>query len=148
MLRKYGFDPLPIYKEPTQGPVSSPEIAKEYPLILNSGSRVPMYTHSKQRHTPWLRDLMPEPICRLSPKAARERGIEDGDEVELSTQFGAVRAKAEVTNIVRDDTIDMFHGWEQANVNLVHARDFDPISVSSYRKVFAKLLRSKSAWSS
>ena len=128
VLRKYGFDPLPVYNEPTQSPVSTPDVAAKYPLILNTGSRVPMYTHSKQRHTPWLRALMPDPICRLSPKAARERGIADGDEVELSTELGAIRAKAQVTNIVRDDTIDMFHGWETANVNLVHARDFDPIS--------------------
>ncbi len=128
ILRKYGFDPLPVYKEPTQSPVSTPEVAREYPLILNTGSRLPIFTHSKQRNVPWLRAIMPDPICRLSPKAARERGIENGDEVELSTPFGAIRAKAEVTNIVRDDTIDMFHGWEQANVNLIHARDFDPIS--------------------
>ncbi len=52
ILRKYGFDPLPVYIEPTQSPISTPEVAKEYPLILNSGSRVPMYTHSKQRNIP------------------------------------------------------------------------------------------------
>ena len=128
ILRGYDLDPRPVYLEPTWSPVSTPEVAKNYPLILNTGSRVPMYTHSKQRNVPWLRALMPDPICRLSPKAARERGIETGDDVELSTELGSIRAKAEVTNIVRDDTIDMFHGWEQANVNLVHARDFDPIS--------------------
>ena len=128
ILRSYGMDPLPVYKEPTESPISTPEVAKEYPLILNSGSRVPMYTHSKQRHVPWLRDLMPEPIIRLNPVAAEARGIADGDDVELVTRHGKIQAKACVTNIVREDTIDMFHGWEKANVNLVHARDFDPIS--------------------
>ena len=128
LLRSYGLDPLPTYKEPTESPISTPELAKEYPLILNSGSRVPMYTHSKQRDLPWLRDLMPEPIIRLNPVAAEARGIADGDDVELVTRHGKIQAKACVTNIVREDTIDMFHGWEKANVNLVHARDFDPIS--------------------
>lgn len=128
ILRSYGLDPLPVYKEPTESPVATPELAKEYPLILNSGSRVPMYTHSKMRHTPWLRDLMPEPVVRLNPVAAQARGIADGDDVELVSAHGKIRCQAEVTNIVREDTIDMFHGWEKANVNLVHARDFDPIS--------------------
>ncbi len=73
---------------------------------------------------------MPNPVCRLSPKAAKERGIENGDDVELSTQFGAIRCKAEISNIVRDDTIDMFHGWEEANVNLVHARTLTPSPAS------------------
>ena len=128
ILRGYGMEPLPVYVEPTQSPVSTPEIAAEYPLILNTGSRVPMYTHSKQRHVPWLRSLMPDPVVRINPVAAQARGIQEGDDVELVTPFGKIACKAEVTNIVREDTIDMFHGWEQANVNLVHARDFDPIS--------------------
>ena len=34
----------------------------------------------------------------------------------------------EVTNIVKPGVIDMFHGWEKANINLLIARDFDPIS--------------------
>ena len=128
LLKKYGFDGLPIYKEPTESPISTPELAKEYPLILNTGSRAPMYTHSKQRNVPWLHELMPEPIIRLNPVAAEARGIADGDMVQLVTAHGSIEAKACLTNIVREDTIDMIHGWEQANVNLVYARDFDPLS--------------------
>lgn len=71
---------------------------------------------------------MPEPIIRLNPVAAEARGIADGDMVQLVTAHGSIEAKACLSNIVREDTIDMIHGWEQANVNLVYARDFDPLS--------------------
>ena len=30
--------------------------------------------------------------------------------------------------MIRPGCMDTFHGWAEANVNLLHARDFDPIS--------------------
>jgi anaerobic selenocysteine-containing dehydrogenase len=32
-LEKFGYDPLPVYKEPAESPASRPDLAKEYPLI-------------------------------------------------------------------------------------------------------------------
>lgn len=127
-LKKYGFDGLPIWKEPVQSPVSTPDVAKEYPLVLNTGSRVPMFTHSKQRHVPWLRNLMPDPIVRMYPTDAEERGIAEGDWVYVTTQLGEVKARAELTKMIKPGCMDMFHGWSQANVNELVSRDFDPIS--------------------
>lgn len=128
ILREHGFEPLPVYVEPVSSPVSTPELAKQYPIILNAGSRVPMYTHSKQRHVPWLRDLMPNPIVRIYPTDAQERGIVSGDEVIISTELGEIKAEAEVTVIVKPGCMDMVHGWSQANINQIISRDFDPIS--------------------
>ena len=112
--------------------ISTPEIAKEFPLILNTGSRVPMYVHSRHRQQPWLRALMPDPIVRLYPTDAAERGIVEGDDVILSTPFGEIKVKAEVTNIVKPGAIDIFHGWQQANVNSIQNRvigeTLDPVS--------------------
>lgn len=127
-LKKYGFDGLPVWKEPVQSPVATPDVAKDYPIILNTGSRLPMFTHSKQRHVPWLRALMPDPIVRIYPTDAEERGIVDGDWVYISTQLGEIKARAEVTKMVKPGCMDMFHGWSQANVNELVSRDFDPIS--------------------
>ena len=36
-LVQMGIDPLPIYREPPESPVSNPELAKEYPLVLTTG---------------------------------------------------------------------------------------------------------------
>ena len=119
---------LPRYKEPVYSPVSTPDLAKDYPLVLNTGSRVPMYTHSKLRDCPWLNQFMPEPIVRLHPRDAEERGLQEGDMVRVFNQLGEVSAKLEVTNLVLPGVIDMFHGWEDANVNKLVSRDFDPVT--------------------
>ena len=53
----------------------------------------------------------------------------EGDDVVISSPEGReITAKAEVTVMIRPGCMDMFHGWAEANVNLLHARDFDPIS--------------------
>ena len=39
VLAEHGYDPLPVYTEPAEGPLASPELAKEYPLVFNSGGR-------------------------------------------------------------------------------------------------------------
>ncbi len=128
VLKKYGFEGLPVYEEPVYSPVSTPDLAKEYSLVLNSGSRLPYYTHSKLRDLPWLNQFMPEPVVRLHPDDAHERGIADGDQVRVFNQFGEVVVKAELTNLVLPGVIDIFHGWHQADINLLTSRDFDPIT--------------------
>lgn len=128
ILKSYGFDGLPIYEEPVYSPISKPDYAADYPLVMNSGSRVPFYTHSKLRDLPWLNQFMPDPIVRLHPKDAEERGINDGDEVKISNHNGEITMKAEITNLVLPGVIDVFHGWHQADINLLTTRDFDPIT--------------------
>ncbi|HBT95014.1 MAG TPA: molybdopterin oxidoreductase, partial [Coriobacteriia bacterium] len=128
ILKQYNFEGLPVYEEPVHSPISTPEEAKEYPLVLNSGSRVPFYTHSKLRELPWLNQFMPEPVVRLHPKDAETRGIFSNDEVRLFNQNGEITVKAEVTNLVLPGVIDVFHGWHRADINLLTTRDFDPIT--------------------
>jgi len=39
-LEKLGYDPLPVFREPLESPVSTPALAQEYPLILTTGGEV------------------------------------------------------------------------------------------------------------
>ena len=128
VLKKHKLDPLPVYKEPLESPISTPDLAKKFPLILNTGSRLPFYTHSKLRELPWLREIMPHPVVRISPADATKRGLKDGDDVVLETSLGSIKMKVEVTNLVMPGVTDIFHGWQQANVNELITRKFDPIS--------------------
>lgn len=128
VMKECGFEGLPLYNEPVSSPISTPDLAKEYPLILNTGSRVPMYTHSKLRNMPWLNQFMPEPIVRLHPETAAERGLEDGDEVRLFNHLGEVKMKLEITNMVLPGVVDVFHGWVQADVNKLTERAFDHVT--------------------
>lgn len=128
VLREAGFDGLPLWNEPVHSPVSTPEEFEKYPLILNTGSRVPMYTHTKERNIPWLNQFMPEPIVRLNPVDAEVRGLVDGDRARIFNDLGEIEMVVEVTNLVLPGCVDMFHGWVNANVNLLVSRDFDPIT--------------------
>ncbi|MFQ5664715.1 MAG: molybdopterin-dependent oxidoreductase, partial [Terriglobia bacterium] len=39
ILADHGYEPLPKYTEPTEGPLASPGVAKQFPLVFNSGAR-------------------------------------------------------------------------------------------------------------
>ncbi len=128
VLEQHGLDPLPRYKEPVESPISTPELAKEFPLVLNTGSRVLMFTHSKLREIPSLRKLMPYATVNIHPQEAEVQGISQDDDVELETPHGRIQLKANITEQVLPGVVDVSHGWADANVNEVVARYFDPIS--------------------
>jgi anaerobic selenocysteine-containing dehydrogenase len=128
VLKEHGFDALPRYREPVESPLSTPELAREFPLVLNTGSRLLMFTHSKLRELPSLRKLMPFAVVNLHPHDAEAQGIGQHDEVELQSRHGSIRLKANITDKVLPGVIDVSHGWADANVNDIVPRYFDPIS--------------------
>ncbi|MDR1245465.1 MAG: molybdopterin-dependent oxidoreductase [Clostridiales Family XIII bacterium] len=130
ILRENGFEPLPVYREPSYSPVSTPAVAAEYPLVLIAGSRVPFFCHSKERELPWLRRFMPEPVVRLGRQDADTRGLKGGERVRIVSPVNktGIVAKLEITNTLKPGVVDMVHGWAEANVNELIPRDFDPIS--------------------
>jgi anaerobic selenocysteine-containing dehydrogenase len=129
-LAEHGLDPLPTYKEPAESPLSRPDLAKSYPLVMTSGARVMAYTHSQFRNIPRLRKLMPEPLVDINPADAMPRGIKTGDTVTVSTPRGSIRMKANVTDAILAGVVSLPHHWPgEANVNsLVDDRNLDPIS--------------------
>ena len=91
-----GYEPLPTYHEPAESPISTPQVARDYPLI--GVNRRPLaYVHYKYRNIPALRKLEPEPRVRLSPGDAGQRGIVDGEWVAVSSPRGRIRMKALVS---------------------------------------------------
>jgi anaerobic selenocysteine-containing dehydrogenase len=129
-LAEQGLDPLPVYKEPPESPLSRPDLAESYPLVLSTGARVIAYTHSQYRHIRQLRDLMPEPLVDINPADANPRGIKTGDTVTVSSPRGTVRMKANVTDTILAGVVSVPHEWpDDANINvLVDDRNLDPIS--------------------
>jgi anaerobic selenocysteine-containing dehydrogenase len=110
IFEKAGFDPLPCYQEPLDGPISRPDLTEEYPLILSTGLRVYGYQHSRYRDLPSLHKREPNPIVEISQQAAQERGISDGDWVSLSTRFGNCKFKARIVDC-RPELVQAQHGW-------------------------------------
>ncbi len=129
-LQEHGLDPLPVYREPPESPLSRPELAAKYPLVMTSGARVMAYTHSQFRNIPQLRKLMPDPLVDINPADASSRGIKTGDTVTVSSPRGSIRMKASVTDTIPPGVVSLPHQWPgEANVNeLVDDKTLDPIS--------------------
>ncbi|MFC1957508.1 molybdopterin-dependent oxidoreductase [Chloroflexota bacterium] len=85
VFEKYGYDPLPFFTEPPESPFSTPELMKDYPLILIAGSRCIEYTHSEGRQIEQLRRRKPEPEIEIHPNTAREMKLEGGEWVWVET---------------------------------------------------------------
>jgi anaerobic selenocysteine-containing dehydrogenase len=129
ILEKSGHDGLPIYREPFWSPVSAPEVARSYPLVLTSGARTKTYTHSQARQLEVLRNREPEPFLQIHPLDAADRGITDGDPVSLSSPLGTVTMRAAVTGSLAPGVVSAPHGWAKADVNqLIPDAGLDPIS--------------------
>ncbi len=127
-LEKAGFDALPVYKEPAESPISTPDLFAKYPLVLNTGSREAMYVHSRHRQNPRLRELQPEPRVDINPVDAKARGIAPGNTVIVEGPRGSITVKAHVTEMAMPGVVHVYHGWPEADINIVTGRNFDPIS--------------------
>ncbi len=108
---QFGEDPLPYYIEPEFSPVSKPELAEEYPLILTTGARTTAFFHSEHRQIPYLRELNPNPLLEINPITAQAKGIADGQWVRVWNMFGEALMKAKVTETVDEKTVHGQHGW-------------------------------------
>jgi anaerobic selenocysteine-containing dehydrogenase len=106
-----GCEPIPLFREMPHSPEGNPEIAKDFPLVLISGSRfMPMY-HSEQRQIKAAREKRPDPLVTLHPETAKGLGLEEGEWVSLKTPMGAVRMKLNLSDMVDPRMADADHGW-------------------------------------
>jgi len=128
-LAEAGYDPMPVYKEPSQSPVSNPELAKEYPLILVTGARALPFTHCQMRNIPQLRQMLPEPLAEIHPSTAKKYGVADADTVALETRNGQIKIKVRATEDMAPQVVTVPHGWAQANANvLTELEPNDPVT--------------------
>jgi anaerobic selenocysteine-containing dehydrogenase len=114
LFEKYGYDPLPKYKEPPESPYSTPELYKEYPFILITGGRQVEYFHSEGRQILQLRKRVPDPEVEIHPDTAKTIGIKDGEWVCIETpriKDERVKFKAKLTPDIHPKVIHARHGW-------------------------------------
>ncbi len=107
----WGVGTTPHHTEPTESPVSTPNIAKEYPLVLTAGGRSYEFFHSEHRQLPTMREFHPWPLLTINPKTAEKYGIIDGEWVWVENDHGRFRQVAKVSNEVDENTVHAEHGW-------------------------------------
>jgi anaerobic selenocysteine-containing dehydrogenase len=106
-----GCAPLPVYREPAHSPAGESDLAREYPLVLITGSRfMPMY-HSEQRHLAAARAEAPDPQLALHPDTAAALGLAEEDWAWVVTPHGRIRLRAHLTPAVDPRMADVQHGW-------------------------------------
>ncbi|WP_206633415.1 IscS subfamily cysteine desulfurase [Methanoculleus taiwanensis] len=138
ILEESGYDPLPVYTEPQESPVSRPDVAETYPLIFNSGARVTTDFHAQHHGVESLIRERPEPTVTIHSRDAEERGIRNGDRVTVRTLRGQIPLRAIVTDDIVRGAIEANMGggchigpkaWQEGNVNeLTDMQRYDPIS--------------------
>jgi anaerobic selenocysteine-containing dehydrogenase len=147
-LLRQGYPPLPGYDEPSLSPLSRPDLAARYPLILTCAKSL-FFCETQHRAITSLRKSAPDPQVELHPETAAARGITAGDWVRLETPRGSVRARAKFNVNLDPGVVCGQHGWWQpaaglgepgypvtgdgsANLNLVLSQGpSDPVSGSS-----------------
>lgn len=111
VLENLGYDPLPAYTEPTETMVSTPDLARKYPLALINGGRIREFFHSEWRQIASVRRLHPDPLVQIHPATATTLGITAGDWVWIETVRGRIKQRAELTERVSPQTVHAEHGW-------------------------------------
>jgi anaerobic selenocysteine-containing dehydrogenase len=141
-FEKWGYDPLPTYKEVPESPVSNPQVAKDYPYILVTGVRTPVFFHSEHRMIPWLRECHPDPIIEIHPDTAKKHGIKEGDWVYIETPRGRIKQRARMAPGNNPQVVCIQHGWwfpeiktpdhgwDQSNSNILTENDPKTLDVA------------------
>jgi anaerobic selenocysteine-containing dehydrogenase len=128
LLSDYGYPPLPVYQEPIEGPIASPDLAARFPLVLTTGTRIQSTFRSQHLNIPGLLKLQSKPQIWIHPKDAAKRGVENGDKVWVETKRGRVPFYAYVTDRIVEGVIEANMGgggplqpaeWREANVNIL-----------------------------
>ncbi len=138
ILADYGYEPLPKYTEPREGPLGSPSLTKTFPLVFNSGARPHTDFRSQHHGVEGLAVDHPEPTVEMNPGDAEIRGIQTGDLVEVATPRGAVPFRAVVTDDIVAGAVECSMGggtavgsraWREWNVNiLTDLSNYDEVS--------------------
>ncbi|MFH0728719.1 MAG: molybdopterin-dependent oxidoreductase [Pseudomonadota bacterium] len=112
VFEELDYDPLPAYREPAESPLSSPELAKEFPIILTTGGRFAPMFHSEHRVPgTGTREMHPWPIFEIHLETARDLGIRDGDWCWIETPRGRIRQIARLGVALRPGTIIAQPSW-------------------------------------
>ena len=103
-LQEAGFDPVPKYRRPLDGPAGS------FRLLFG---RAPVHSFSRTQTNPILHEMMPENEVWVNANAASRLGLKSGDRIRLRNQDGVLsnRIRVRATEAIRGDCVYVVHGF-------------------------------------
>jgi anaerobic selenocysteine-containing dehydrogenase len=141
IMAKCGRPPLPVYVEPPVSPLSRPDLAKDYPLILITGCKVLPFFHSAGRQIPSLRQRHPLPLVDVHPATALRLALAEGSQALVETPEGQGLFYVHLDDRLAEDVVHVEHawwyperagadhGWRESAANLLFGHEhFDPDS--------------------
>ncbi|MBP1724989.1 MAG: molybdopterin oxidoreductase [Deltaproteobacteria bacterium] len=102
LLEDNGFPSFPAYEAMPSPPEGS--------FRLTTG-RCAVHTHVSTQNNPYLSELVPENTLWINSDEAAKLGITDGQEVEVTSDYGFGRIKAHVTDFIHPEAVFMLHGF-------------------------------------
>ncbi len=107
--RRWGIDPLPVYKEPAES-IRSPGARERNALYLmtpNTKNRI----HSQFGNLRMIRRLDPEPLVHIHPSDARARNVTVGSVVRVFNARGELRLPAKLDPGLKPGCVSITNGW-------------------------------------
>jgi anaerobic selenocysteine-containing dehydrogenase len=114
-LQEHGHDPVPFLGGELSEPISFAGQIPEAPLVGISGERINRFTHTQFHTIPSLFAGESEGCVEFHKDDAFERGIENGDLVQVETPRGQVQMKARISDKVHPGSILLAWGWGDVN---------------------------------
>ncbi|WP_304426180.1 molybdopterin-dependent oxidoreductase [uncultured Adlercreutzia sp.] len=110
-------DILPDWRPAPLSRAAAPELEEEYPLICNTGRRIPVYFHSEHRQLPWCREQWPVPRVEMHPSDAEKYGVTQGDWVWIENENGKIRQVVDLYEGIEPGVINCEHQWWYPELN-------------------------------
>lgn len=103
------WNPVPVYFEPVESPVSRPDLFAKYPLMLIS-QHAPYRTHDQWFNIEEIQEIEGPPSVFINEQDARARGIRQGDRVKVFNDRGSISVIAKLTNRVKPGVCEINSG--------------------------------------
>ncbi len=111
---------------------------EDYALVLSTGRTLYHYNAATQtRREPGLSTKQPVQFVEVHPRDAHKRGLAEGDQVEIQTRRGSLRAQVIVSRQVGPGCIWTPLHFPDARANLLTNDEGDPVTDTAEYKVCA-----------
>jgi formate dehydrogenase alpha subunit len=115
----------------------------EYPFWLTTGrAHVHYHTGTMTRNSPSLHAQMPEGFVEINPQDAEAMGVQENEEVRLSTRRGEITTKVMITDRVKPGVAFVPFHFIEASANVLTNPVFDPLcKIPEYKVCSVKVER-------
>jgi anaerobic selenocysteine-containing dehydrogenase len=137
-----GYPPFPVYEPPAGEPLGSHNTTEKGFSLIGSSRRPGNFIHTRFKYIETLSKMYPDPLVWIHPQDADERGISEGEEVEVTSDQGKIRITSKISDNVKSGHVWVDFGWGnptdgRAGINsLTSDSYFNPVSGATPNRLF------------